>query len=119
MANWCVHILDKAILYAVTHGMSDEDFDGWQDLDPETRHSAVRQILHHNGVGQIVFRSSFARAIWGESEIDSYPIGELPGGGFSPVKKKIPAFDYHRMAMVVRGDAADWLDYLRKNMPQA
>lgn len=112
--TWRELTFDDAILKALENGFLDEDFEGYSSLPQNVRiNRVIRPILSHNGLGQVIFRKSFARALWGEQNVDSYPIGKTPEGFFGPVKKKIPAYDYHRMACVVRDD---WMQYLKENV---
>jgi hypothetical protein len=105
MANWREITLDKAIMHAVRNGFHDRDFVGWMQLPAETRSSLIRQIIHHNGMAHIIFRRSFARAVWGDS------------------------FDNQRQQMVIATgypmdkstewpDQDQWLHYLREHMPR-
>lgn len=64
--NWRIHTLDKAILIARKNGFNDPDFEGWENLDGQDRIAIVAKVLHHGGEAQIIFRKSFARALFGD-----------------------------------------------------
>jgi hypothetical protein len=121
--NWRTQTFDRAIARAINNGFDDEDFAGWGEIDGQTRIAAINQILHHNGVGQIIFRKSFARAFYGlhkqaenpdsithkcvNCDLPLMAAGDLVDGSGRQ------CFDVHRQRCVI---ADDWLAYLREYM---
>jgi len=111
MANWRNKTLDRLILRAIERGFSDPDFDGWDELDPQTRISAVNSLLHHNGLGQIIFRKTFADAAF----VGGPPLRDPDTGlgNYSGVISKMRTLgDYYRVQIVLEDD---WLLYIRLN----
>lgn len=106
--NWRVATLDKLIARAIERGFDDPDFVGWTELDGQVRVNAVNQVLHHNGVGQIVFRKRFADAafvgpkpLYNEDQLANYP----------DVTRNIKTLgDYYRVQIML---SDDWLLYIR------
>lgn len=107
--TWREVVLDEVILKAYENGFKDKDFDGWTDLPETARRHAVKLILQNNGLGQIIFRKSFAEALWGTT---LWWVG-LPGKS-GEIRRgiQIPESDMRRQQMVI---ADDWLQYLKEN----
>ena len=112
MANWRIHTLDRAILSAIRGGFNDPDFQGWTTMPADIRIKCVEQILSHNGMENIVYRKSFADALWGRKEIicslgDHCKCTNVTEPGV------LRAGDFHRMNMVI---SSDYVRYLREHL---
>lgn len=107
--NWRIQTFDKAIMRARERGFNDMDFTGWEDMDGNTRIKVIDQILRNNGAAHILFRKSFAKALWGFPEHDP----GLPAG----TQIINHGWKYHIQQMVVcdihPNDQDSWLAYLR------
>lgn len=109
MANWRTLACDEAILKALEGGFQDEDFNGWAELPPDIRQKCVQGIIEHNGMENIIFRRSFARALWGT---DTDFVNSRPKEEVQIKQYHLEACDYHRQQMII---ADDWYRYLRDN----
>lgn len=120
MANWREQTLDKAITMVRNRGFNDPDFEGWEDIPADQRKQVIRTIIDNNGVASIVFRASFAAAMWGTRPACEH------GWSVTCLKPhKRPGFvgaahDMHRQQMVIAqsaiSDQDGWLSYLRENI---
>lgn len=107
--NWRTQTLDHLIMRGRQRGFNDKDFVGWEDLDGQTRVSIVNQVLHHNGVAQIIFRKSFADAAF----VGDKPLRNADGfANYPDVTKDMQTVgDYWRVRILL---ADDWLLFIRK-----
>lgn len=99
--NWRIQTFDKAIMRARERGFNDMDFTGWEDMDGNTRIKVIDQILRNNGAAHILFRKSFAKALWGFRESES------ARRGWDDHLKNMVVCDIHP------NDQDSWLAYLR------
>lgn len=70
--TWQEKTLDEAILKAYENGFNDDDFIGWIDAPGNERRALIRMIIENNGIAQIIFRTTFAKALWGEQGLTPY-----------------------------------------------
>lgn len=112
--EWRINLFDQLILRVLENGFSDMDFEGWADMPVEGRIKAVTIILEQGGLASIIFRRSFARALWGET-----PACEHGQTNTCLKSHKRPGFigpacDMHRQQMVI-AENDDWMLYLKDN----
>ena len=121
MSNWREMVLDRAITKARAAGFKDMDFEGWEQIPADDRKQVIRTIITNNGVAGIVFRRSFARALWGKGEAPSPNTEQDLFTSDDYLRYNGFAFIWHlqQMAVAHYGDPDQdaWLQYIREHMP--
>jgi hypothetical protein len=108
-------VLLKALDKAVANGFDEDEFDGWNLLSGAEKLSLLRQALEHCAYYSIIFRPSFAEALWGDDEYKNCRTCHRQHYDQTDMNDNMPPWEYHLQEMVI---ADDPIEYLRSTLDE-